>query len=843
VAAAIFSILAAFSPTVEAQTYRASRAAVAPTIDGSDRDPVWAAASLASDFVAFRPTEGQPPAFRTEIRAVHDDRRLYVLVRAFDPHPDSIIGLLARRDNIVPPNDQIQLYLDPYRDGRSGYQYVVNPVGVKADYLLFDDDRIDLSWDGVWDVATRVDSLGWVAEFAIPFAQLRFRAAHELEFGLMVWRTVGRLGERSSWPAYRPSRAGLVSQFGSVSGISDVPARMRLELAPYALTRAQNQLPRPGSQAHTSSSITGGADVKFGPTPNVTADLTINPDFGQVEADPAILNLSAIETFYPERRPFFLEGAGQFKLTLSRDANSPEQLFYTRRIGRRPSLSDLYGEAGQSVETTILAAGKLTARLGGNMSLASLAALTDAEFGRAIPTGGRYIIEPRTAYNVTRVQRDFRSGRSGVGLMFTGVERDLDPLTESLMPRRAMAGGFSTQHQSSDGQYWARLWVAGTSVRGSAPAMARVQLSSVHSLQRPDDELPLDTTRTALAGAAAQVWLGKTGGATRFGMSYRHLTPGFDPTDIGYINESDHRSLTADVGLVSTRATSWYRNASISLVSISWWKTSDRVDQLLWLNTNVELPSQWTVAIRANAAQLGGIVCAQKCMRGGPAVRKDPLGSATVQVTGDPRKRLIPDVTVFWQADDGGRSRAARLVPALSWRPASNLQLASSIVVEQLRNVTQFYRRYGSPSSDTTHHTIARLEQSTRSLTTRVSYAATSRLSVDWYAQPFLSRGTYTDIRELADPRARNYSQRFRPFSPPAAATAPRGVTFQQFRSNLVTRWDYRPGSVLYVVWSHGRDVFSNEPGQVSLSRDARELFDLHPNNTLAIKASYWYGR
>jgi hypothetical protein len=337
VAAAIFSILAAFSPTVEAQTYRASRAAVAPTIDGSDRDPVWAAASLASDFVAFRPTEGQPPAFRTEIRAVHDDRRLYVLVRAFDPHPDSIIGLLARRDNIVPPNDQIQLYLDPYRDGRSGYQYVVNPVGVKADYLLFDDDRIDLSWDGVWDVATRVDSLGWVAEFAIPFAQLRFRAAHELEFGLMVWRTVGRLGERSSWPAYRPSRAGLVSQFGSVSGISDVPARMRLELAPYALTRAQNQLPRPGSQAHTSSSITGGADVKFGPTPNVTADLTINPDFGQVEADPAILNLSAIETFYPERRPFFLEGAGQFKLTLSRDANSPEQLFYTRRIGRHYS--------------------------------------------------------------------------------------------------------------------------------------------------------------------------------------------------------------------------------------------------------------------------------------------------------------------------------------------------------------------------------------------------------------------------------------------------------------------------------------------------------------------------
>ena len=819
--------------------------ATPPVVDGRADDAAWRDAPVTSEFAVFRPTEGARPTYRTEVRAVYDARTLFVLVRAFDAHPDSIIGVLSRRDNFGPPSDLIQLYIDSYHDGRTGYEYIVNPAGVKADFLLFDDDRFDLSWDGIWDVGTRVDSLGWVAEFAIPFSQLRFRGGvgRESSFGIMVWRTVGRLGERLSWPTYRPSLAGLVSQFTALDRLTDLPATARLEAAPYLLTRGRNVIRGPGVPVRTETDLTGGADVKFGPSPNVTVDLTLNPDFGQVEADPAVLNLTSFETFLPERRPFFLEGAGLFRFTLSRDPNSNESLFYTRRIGRRPSLSDNFGDVDTPTETTILGAGKLTSRFGGNTSLASLSALTGAERGAPAPAGGRYLVEPRTAYNVTRLQRDYRNGRSGVGLMFTGMQRELDGVAADFLPRRALTGGFATQHQSRDGQYWARFWAAGSSVSGTAPAMARVQLSQVHAYQRPDDHNVLDTLRTSLSGTAAQLWLGKTGGVTRYGSSFRYFSPGFDPTDVGFINEANHKSWVQDVGLQSTQATSWYRNAGINLVHITWWSGSGRIDDMFWLTSTVELPNQWRVALNLQETQLGGTICSQRCTRGGPALRKDPLSSALLQVTGDARSRLAPDVVLSWQQDDQGRSRTWRVIPTVLFRAASNLQMSASATVEELINDTQFYRRFGVAVSDTTHYTLARLEQATRSVTTRVSYAATPTLSVEWYAQPFLARGQFSDVRELNQPRASDYALRLKPYGDAAVRAAPGGVDFKQFRSNLVTRWEYRPGSVLFVVWSQGRDIFTNDPGTLALSRDARDLFALPPKNTLAIKASYWYSR
>lgn len=826
------------------QQLDARRVTVAPSIDGRVDDAAWAAAPQTSEFVAFRPTEGAAPTYRTTIQAVYDHRSLFVLVRAFDPRPDSIIGLLSRRDNFGPPNDLIQLYVDSYDDGRTGFEYVVNPAGVKADFLLFDDDRFDLTWDGIWDVATRVDSLGWVAEFAIPFSQLRFRGGDQSSFGLMVWRTVGRLGERTSWPAYRPSRSGIVSQFGSLEQLNGLPRSVRLEATPYLLARGHGIPPRgPAIPARREKDVAVGTDLKFGPSPNVTLDATLNPDFGQVESDPAVLNLTSVETFLPERRPFFLEGVGLFKFSLSRDPNSPEGLFYTRRIGRRPSLSDNFGDADTPNETTILGAGKLTARFGQSTSLASLTAVTDAERGAPMPTGGRFLVEPRTGYHVTRVQRDFRQGRSGVGLMFTGVRRDLDAQSAGFLPREALTGGISSQHQSRDGQYWARFWAAASQVRGSAAALTRTQLNLVHAFQRPDDHNVLDTTRTSLPGTAAQLWLGKTGGVTRFGTSYRYFSPGFDPTDVGFINEANHHSWVVDGGLQSTKATSWYRSAAVSLLHITWWSGPGKIDQMIFFNGTAELPSQWRVSMNGTATKLFGSLCSQRCTRGGPAVRKDPSLSTTVHVSGDPRARLLPEMFVSAEREDGGRSHTIRVSPAVLWRAASNLQLSAILSVDELTSDAQFYRRFGSATSDTTHYTIARLRQSTHAVTTRLAYAATPALSVEWYAQPFVSKGSFSDVRELDQPRADDYELRYRPYGDAAVRAAPGGVDFRQFRSNLVTRWEYRPGSVLFLVWSQGRDLFSNAPGTFALSRDARDLFALPPRNTVAIKASYWWGR
>jgi len=406
-----------------------------------------------------------------------------------------------------------------------------------------------------------------------------------------------------------------------------------------------------------------------------------------------------------------------------------------------------------------------------------------------------------------------------------------------------VTGGFSTQHQSNDGQYWARLWAVASQVEGSAPAIARLQLSQVHAFQRPDDGNPLDTLRTSLSGAGGQIWLGKTGGVVRYGSSLRYLSPSFDNNDVGYSREADHTSWVLDAGLFSTKATRWYRSASLSLVRIGWWSGSGKIDDQLWVNSSVELPSQWRVNWSNQGFSMFNSICAQACTRGGPAVKKDPTYSSNFQLSGDARARVAADFFVSLQRGDGGRTHYKRFTPAVLWRAASNLQVTTDLTLEEVTNETQFYRRFGVAASDTSHYTIAHLQQSTRAVTTRISYAATPTLSVEWYAQPFVSKGTYSNVRELNSPRADDFAQRFKPYVDAAVTSAPGGVDFRQFRSNLVSRWEYRPGSVVYVVWSQGRDLFNNAPGTFSLSRDSRDLFALTPKNTVAIKASYWMGK
>ncbi|MEK7400829.1 MAG: DUF5916 domain-containing protein [Gemmatimonadota bacterium] len=832
--------LIGLTAAARAQELEARRAQTAPVVDGRADEAVWRDAPVASAFTVFRPTEGGTPTYKTEVRVVYDARTLFVLVRAFDPHPDSIVGVLTRRDNVGPPSDVIQLDLDTYHDGRNGYEYVVNPAGVKSDFLIFDDDRLDLSWDGIWDVGTSVDSLGWAAEYAIPFAQMRFRgrASVASTFGIMVTRVIGRTGERSSWPRYSPSQSGFVSQFTQLTGLDDLPGGIRLEAAPYLLVRVHNAPATPGV---VTASITGGADFKFGPLPNVTVDATINPDFGQVESDPAVLNLSSIETFLPERRPFFLEGAGLFRFSMSRDPNSPEGLFYTRRIGRSPSLAGYYSGINAPAETNILGAAKLTSRLGGRTSLASLAAVTGEERGDI--AGVVRVVEPRTAYSITRVQRDFRRGRSGVGLMLTGVARALDSASGSLLSRQAVTGGLATNHLSDNGQWLTRMWLTGSRLEGTPAAMTRVQLSQIHAFQRPDDGRDVDSTATALSGLGGQIFLGKVGGVVRFGSSYRHFTPGFNPTDAGYTRQSDHRSLTQDVGLVSRGASSWFRTAAISMFHITFWSGSGRIEDMIVVNGNVELPSQWTVFLNSSTSKLFGAVCSQECTRGGPALRKDPAQEAAITLLGDARRALQPEFGVGFSRGDAGRSSGWRVQPGLLWRPASNLQVGMSTALENLKQDAQFYGVYGDVRSDTAHYTVARLEQATRSLTTRISYAATPNVSVQWYAQPFIARGTYSSVRELNQPRSSDYALRFKSYFDTAVSSAPGGTNFRQFRSNLVTRWEYRPGSVLFVVWTQGRDLSNGQPGTLNLGRDARDLFALAPRNTIAVKASYWFGR
>src|SRR5437879_752746 len=354
------------APPATATTATAVRAIHPPAIDGRDDDAVWRAAPAITQFREFQPAQNGDPRFATEAKVAYDDRNLYVFIRAFDPHPDSILKLLARRD-VRAATDQLKVMIDSYHDRRSGFEFAVNPAGVKRDYAIYNDTQEDDAWDAVWDVATQVDSPGWTAEFRIPLSQLRYVPRDSNTFGFGIWRDIQRYTERVSWPLYRNSQTGISSQLGELTGLVGLPSPRRPEIAPYMLTK--NVSVPTGSAFDRSQKITGGADLKYGITSNLTLDATVNPDFGQVEADPSVLNLTAFETFFQERRPFFVQGAGifRFDVNCSQVNCNGEGLFYSRRIGRAPQLD--YGEPGSPTATTICGAAKLTGRLPGGPTL------------------------------------------------------------------------------------------------------------------------------------------------------------------------------------------------------------------------------------------------------------------------------------------------------------------------------------------------------------------------------------------------------------------------------------------------------------------------------------------
>jgi hypothetical protein len=812
----------------------AARAVQSPVIDGRDDDEVWRAAVPITEFREFMPTEDKDPRFPTEARVAYDAHNFYVFVRAFDPSPDSILELLARRD-IRTPSDQLKIIIDSYFDRRTGYEFAVNPAGVKRDYAIYDDMEEDEAWDGVWEAATQVDSLGWTAEFRIPLSQLRFPTTASNTFGFGVWRDIERYTERVSWPLYRVSRTGLSSQLGQVTGLVGLVAPRRLEIRPYGVTKNVSQPTETGFD-HEQQFAAGG-DIKYGLTSNLTLDATVNPDFGQVEADPSVLNLSAFETFYEERRPFFLEGVGIFQFPVNCNIVNcrGEALFYSRRIGRAPQLGSLYGDAASPTATTIIGAGKLTGRLAGGLSLGVLEAVTARELGADEGT-----IEPATNYAVLRAEQDLRHGESGVGFMFTAVNRDLDVWTQDWLRRSAYVAALDFRHRFLGGRYEISGSLDLSRVSGTPTAMALTQTSTVHNYQRPDDSLSFDSTRTVLWGDAEEILFGKVGGGIlRFETSYQRRSPGFEINDMGFLQQADQQSWSNWAALQFQKPTSVYQRA---YWNFNWWQywTAEGLPTERAANSNLhaQLNSRWWVHAGATFARLGTVYC-DRCARGGPAVRESPAFFSWGGFEGDERDLLVPELWFEYDHYDGGHSEFVAVEPALTLRISSRFSTTAGVSLYRNRDDLQWYANF-TDTAGVTHYTFAHLEQETAALVWRLDYTFTPDLTLQVYAQPFISRGTYSNVRELNEPRADAYEDRYRPYDDPAVAADPGGFNAKEFRSNVVLRWEYLPGSTLFVVWTQGRGDYLPDAGDQSLSDEMGDLFRLHPDNTFLIKASYW---
>lgn len=838
--ACCFLILAGWRTGEAAEAQRLNVASVpegtAIVVDGKLTDHAWQVAPDIVELVQREPAEGAPPSQRTEARIAYDDRALYVAVRAFDNDPDKIVGILTRRDQRS-PSDWIRVIVDSFHDRRTAYEFAVNPVGVKHDRYWFNDGANDDSWDAVWDVQTSRDGDGWCAEFRIPFSQLRFGAQAGGLVGFALVRDIGRLAETSTWPLLPRSANGYVSSFGAVQGLRKAGAGQRWELVPYTVARVSTLPSEDLTPLQKRADPTGsvGLDLKYAVRAGLTLTATANPDFGQVEADPAVVNLDAFETFFQERRPFFVEGSGTFNFGIDCNDGQCTGLFYSRRIGRAPQgvVDTEEGEYTTSPEAaTIVGAAKLTGRMG-RFSLGALTAVTGAEHALLARDGGAQTqlpVEPGSAYTVIRARREFMN-QSNVGFMLTSTNRRLTEAVDFLASD-AYTGGLDVDLRLSPRYNVSGFW-AGSRIQGNTEAITRLQENTVHAFQRPDaDHLDVDTLATNLGGHAGSVAFGKIGGErTRFSANYGFKSPGFEINDLGFQRRADERLVSHWLQVRHDTPGPYVRSFRWNLNQWAGWNfAGDR----LFSGGNVNMHWVFQNNLRVGfGTNVNGSALRDRTTRGGPAVRANAGVSLWYYADGDDRRLLFPGYNGYHETDRQGTVRH-NINPRATWRPSSIFSVTAGFRYNINNDDSQWVENV-TDTAGTTHYVFGRIKQRTVAMTLRVNYTLTPDLSVQSYAEPFVSTGAYSGFKEVTNGRADAYAERYEPY---AYAGSP-DFNAPSFRTTNVMRWEYKPGSALFIVWQQRRSGYG-EDGAFRFGRDFGGTFSLPSRNVFLVKLSYW---
>ncbi|NUS96494.1 MAG: carbohydrate binding family 9 domain-containing protein [Gemmatimonadaceae bacterium] len=839
------------APSAPPRTMEAVRRGGAVTIDGRLDDPAWASAPVSSDFVQAYPAPGKPAPDRTEVRVLYDDQALYVGVRMFDAHPDSIAQGLARRDATAATgiySDWVHLIIDSYHDRRTAFRFSTTPRAVQKDVYTFNDGNEDLNWDAVWEVAATVDSLGWVAEDRIPLSQLRFGpdSSGVRTWGFQVQRDIARRNERDTWAPWTPNDGGFVSRFGELTGLQGIAVPERLEITPYVsstFTRAPEETPGDPFYRSTATQPKVGGDIKYGLPKGLTLSATINPDFGQVEVDPAVVNLTAFEISFPEKRPFFLEGSDVFAFgqVVRQNDYGGQQYLYSRRIGRRPQLGIDAPFTDIPHETTIAAAAKITGK-SGPWTVGILDAVTPEETGRAADSLGTRRdapVEPLSNYFAGRLKRDFRRGATTVGAMLEQTTRRVgDSRFDPILRSGATFGGVDFEHDMKKREWVLSGFAAGSLVNGSEAAIARTQKASNHYFQRPDAGwLTFDSTRTSMAGYISEAALqhnGKTFGS----IAVKTSSPGLELNDLGFQSRTGYRALSTLIGRQSYTATKHLQNWSAFVYQNDAWNYGGQgVYHGYAGRVNATLSNFWGV----NA----GVTYSPQyiddyLLRGGPRAAQPTSIYSDASVGTDSRRRVRLNLAASYAHDVlGGYSKEAQI--SLDLRPTSTVHVNFGPTFSQLHDKEQFA---GSATDTAAKATFGRryylnsLTQNTLSLDTRIDVTLSPTLSFVMYAQPFVSAGRYSELKYLLRPGTTDFYE----FPEWPAGRPKADFNVRALHGNAVMRWDYRPGSSLYLVWQQQREGF--EPfGEFQTRRDVGAIFSTIPTNVFLIKATYWIGR
>ena len=867
------------APAAAVRVMRATRTSTSINIDGKLNEPAWSSAVPASDFTQSYPKIGAAPTDPSEVRVLYDDDALYVGVRMFDTHPDSIAAQLARRDASGIYSDWVHVVIDSYHDRRNAFRFSVNPRGVQKDVLHSDDRNEDLNWDAVWQVAATVDSLGWTAEYRIPFSQLRFGGAGkgvERVWGIHVMRDIARRSERDSWSPWKQTDPGFVSFEGDLAGIVDIPTPRRLEIMPYVstkLTRAPGDRANPFYRANDAKP-SAGADLKYGLPSGLTLTATANPDFGQVEVDPAVVNLSAYETFFPEKRPFFVEGASIFAIGSIQGGPSygSQQIFYSRRIGRSPQRFPDGKYVDMPDATTIYGAGKLTGKVGA-WTVGMLNALTAEEKARVIDAAdlkSTTPVEPLSNYFVGRIQRDFRGGNTILKLGGTAVNRDLgDTVFKNLLRSNADVGSADFEHRWNNRQWTLTGALSKSTIGGSRPVIRNAQTSSARYYQRPDaDYLEVDTTANSLDGYSAKLGINKSG-TWQMAATAKSVSPGFEVNDLGFMGRVDYRNIGASTAYNNFTPGKLLRNYTLYLgTNHAWNYGGDKIWTSIFNEVDLSFTNLWAMYA---GGEYDPSAIDDRLTRGGPLGRQPTSYGAWTQINTDQRKTVSYTFFGDYYAD-AGNGYSKDLSIGVDTRPSSSVHVTVSPSVSLYHNPTQFVRGATDGLATATYgrrYVFGDLFQTTISATTRVEWTLTPLLSFQLYAQPFASAGRFKSFKELVTPGTREYAQYGRdngstvtPVIDPVSKKTvsynidPDGAggaapTFSvgnpdfrthSLRGNAVVRWEFRPGSALFFVWQQQRSDFLPFEGDFRTGRETREIFG-RPSNVFLVKATYWFAR
>ena len=828
-----------------------------PSIDGRLDDEAWTRGEWAGDFRQYMPTEGAAPSQPTEVKILYDEGHLYAAIRAYDD-PARVHRYPGRRDDMNDfAVDIVGLCLDSYNSKRNGFEFDLTAGGGKIDLILGNGEHEwDTTWDAVWDGKVAHDDKGWTAEFRIPLSQLRYAPQDQQVWGLHVWRWIARNQEEVQWQLIPRQNTGRMFQLGELRGISGLRRSRHIEMLPHVLAKASTGPSVPGG----GTDGTGGAglDAKFGLTSNFTVDATVNPDFGQVEADPSVINLTAYETFYEEKRPFFLEGRRILEFQFEQE----DQLFHSRRVGGAPSASPELGpdeEASVPESTTILGAAKLTGRTDSGLSVAMLQAFTQKESVTVTsPAADRTaVVEPFGSYTVARVHKDWDKGNTSLGGMATSTHRWISDPSLAFLPTQAGTAGVDFTRYFAN-----RAWVlesnAGVSrVTGDREAIEALQTNPVHYYQRPGaTHLGVDPDRTSLSGY---------GGMARFGRSetsrlqltdhFHAYSPGFDLNDLGYLRQADVIANQVFGGWSEPTPRGVFREYSLQVAREDQW---DFGGLHTLAGTSAEASAQFRNQWRVQAALAFREPVDTRALRGGPALRLSDFYEVGAEVSTDSSRRVVVSFEGQrkWAAEGGtGEWRAES---SLGLRPSNRLLLSARL--DYTRGTDNLQYSATAEAADGPRWVMGRIDQEVWGLTLRANLTVTPELTIQYYGSPFIATGRYAQFKKATQTLATAYEDRFHRYADSEIALDPvenayrvteasGGATyqfanpdfdFQEFRSNLVARWEYKPGSSLFAVWSQGRSGYGTGSAR-TFAGNWDELWRARPDNVFLVKATYWF--